>query len=75
MQPMRPRTLRAMYVLLAAMGAVALARAVLGLALGPSEAATVGSALPNLFVLLILGAFALLVAILLLVNGSSSGSG
>ncbi|MGC2035202.1 MAG: hypothetical protein WA761_07160 [Thermoplasmata archaeon] len=54
---------------MAATGAVALARALLGFALGPNQAATVGSALPNLFVLLIVGALALLVSVLSLVKG------
>jgi hypothetical protein len=58
-----------LYIILAATGAVALARALLGFALGPNQAATVGSALPNLVVLLILGAFALVIAVLSLVTG------
>jgi hypothetical protein len=59
-----------LYLILAATGAVALARALLGFASGPSQAATVGSALPNLFVLLIVGALALLISVLSLVRGS-----
>jgi hypothetical protein len=74
LQTLRPRTLRALYIVLAAMGTVALARAILGFALGPNEAATVGSALPNLFLLLIVGTFALLISLLSLVNGSAAGT-
>jgi hypothetical protein len=69
LQPLGPRTLRALYIILATMGAVALARALLGFALGPHQAATVGSALPNLFVLLIVGALALVISVLSLVMG------
>jgi hypothetical protein len=66
------RTLRVIYAILAATGLVAIARSILGFAQGPNGYATVGSALPNLLVLLVVGTLALVVSLLSLLSGSKS---
>jgi hypothetical protein len=74
MSPFAPGTIRALYILTAALGVIAIARAILGFALGPAEASMAGSVLPNLVVLLLVGAVALLTAVVSLVNRPAAGT-